>query len=405
MAWALLLTIGLSAAAGAETAGFRNVYRLDAEYELDRFMGDFPWEWRDPFWDAANAFRITGGSLNIRHFYIRQNLKARFPLAEDRAWFRFSYDKHLGLERDDAGAQLELEGRPAGDFYLSLVGEPTFHKADTDIGAALRWGPSEGRGVKFIYLWQDFDANYAYHNKSTSEGEETYYRRFPQEARLAGVWTGDVLSARLEGRLARPWEREELILTIPAAQRVVRGASSEAAGELRGRIAPWGWAAEGEAWRERESAASSPADGNDGQTHRERYQSRFSAERALSTFWRARAGLGFVRQRGVTRVTDQPALMDGYRLHDRLWFFSLFRTAGRWEWEGQYLYDRQTRALRTGSSNETASRSDNRLKLAALARLSDGIGFRFITTWELDATESERPGGFDGGTIQFQTVF
>ncbi|MGQ0644441.1 MAG: hypothetical protein ACT4O3_03000, partial [Elusimicrobiota bacterium] len=124
----LIFTAALAAAGPARPQGpvFADLHDLDAEYELDRLMNRFPWEWRGRFWAAPTGFRITGGSLNIRHLYIRQEAKIRFPLTHDKFAFRFRYEKKQGLERDDVKAELEFETRPWPGWFLSLVGEPAF---------------------------------------------------------------------------------------------------------------------------------------------------------------------------------------------------------------------------------------------------------------------------------------
>jgi hypothetical protein len=375
---------------------------------MDRFMGDLPWDWRDRFRSTASGFFITGGSLNIRHLYIRQDMKVRFPLVENRFWLRFRYSRHQGLERDDEEPSLEFEAKPWDRWYVSLVGQPAFHKAESDAGVAVRFGDEEGRSLRATYLWPNFDANYAYHNRSVNEGFERFYNRFPQEARLAGSWIQAPWSLHAAGRWARAWDLEHRDFAPSAERYGLKASGSEGVLDLRRETRIGIVAAEAETWRARESISYEPArPAQDRAESLERNAARVSLERAAGSRSRIRAGAGFVHSRGGIRHPLDPPSDRAYRVLDRLAFAVLTRPwTPRLFWDAGYIYDRQWRERKSGgSSTDAGSRSQNRglwgLRYDFAARGS----FRVVTAWELDAAEAERFASFDGGTLQLLAVF
>jgi hypothetical protein len=347
------------------------------------------------------------GSLNIRHFYVEQRLKARFPVAPDRFWFRFRHLRHQGLERDDQRAEVEFEYSPRPLWYVSLMGDTMFHKSEASAGLALRWGPSEGRSVKLAYLWPDFDTNYSFGNRSVNEGFESYYRRFPQEARLSAVWTGPPWSARLEGRHVRNWERERREFSAPGERTVSRGGDFEALLDLRWRRGPWTWAVEGEAWRSKESIAFEPSrPAEDRSLLHERGLFRVAAQRRLGPALALRAGAAGAGLRGRLGHALDPSRDQGYRIRDRIFSVGITRVLrGGLKLDGEYLYDRQFWKTGAGPSEVGDDRSHNRGKLALQHDFANGSSFRLIGAAELDQGEAERFFSFDGATAQFQTAF
>jgi hypothetical protein len=384
---------------------YRNAFKLDAEYEMDRFMGDLPWDWRDRFAAAPTGFQVTGGSLNIRHIVLDQRLKVRFPFSERWA-FRFRHDRRLGLERQDVETQVEFEYGPRRNLFFSLIGEPTFHKSDALAGFAARWGLEEGRSVKFAYLWPGFDANYAFENQSVNEGYEEFYRRAPQEARLSAAWIAGPGSLLLEARRRRPSElaRRDFPGTTQA---VTREESSEARLDARWRRGEWTAALEGEVWNAREEALTEPAAASDAEVVAERSAARLSLERTLGAAWRARIGGGDARLRGGRRQLSAPGADEYYRLHDRPWFLLVYHSfSPRFSMDGGFLYDRQTiSSLETGQVPVVEPRSQSRAKVALQRDFENGASIRAAAAVELDLNQEETFASFDGATIQFQTTF
>lgn len=389
----------------AQDPSFRNVYKLDAEYELDRFMGDFDWKARDDFAGSPTAYRATGGSLNIRHLYVRQDLKARFPLLQDRLWFRFGYERLEGLERDETRVPLEFEYSPFRKWFFSFIGEPAFHKSDTSAGAAARWGGAEGRSIKFTYLWPGFDANYAFRNTSVNEGFQEFYRRYPQEARLKAAWIKGPVSLLAEGRLARPWELDHRDLLSPPSSHIRRGAAAEAVLDFRWKRGVWVWSVEGETWKERESIAFEPAaPARDRQVRQERSSARLSIERSLGPRWRVRGGGGPVHSRGRLRHPSLTSADEGYKMLDRLAYLTAYYSRSpRSEWELGHVYDLQRFEVREPGGAGSGRRSHNRGRIGFRWTFNERAWLRLIGALELDRNQSERFGSFDGGTVQFQT--
>lgn len=403
---ALVLLLSLPPAAGAaDPPIFRNIHALDAEYELDRRMGEFPDDARDAFHSAETAFRITGGSLNIRHLVLSEDLKARFSLVDGRLWLRFNHRRRLGLERDDREGEVELEWSPARRWFLSFLGEPAFDKSETSAGFAARWGVSEGRSVKLTYLWPGFDSNYAFSNPSINEGFTRFYRRTPQEARLAAHWTGETLSAHAEGRLRRGWEADFRDL-LTGEQYIDEGAKAEALLDLRWRRNAWTWGLEGEAWRERLARRHEPSVFlEDRSVFAEKALGRITAERRVGASWRIRAAAALAAARGATTRPADVSPEDGYNILDRIFEATAFHRSGRREWEAAFLYDRQRWETRAGVASISAPVSHNRGKLGFRYDFSERAWIKAAAAVELDRTQSETFFSFDGGTVLLQASF
>lgn len=387
---------------------YRNVFNLDAEYELDRFMQDVPWDWRDRFRSSATGVQIGGTSLNIRHFFIQQDVKLRLLIVEDRFWFRFRDARLRGLERDDRDTEVEFEYRPVSALHLSVFGEPTFDKADTDIGLAARWGRDEGRSIRFEYAWPDFDTNYSYENQSVNEGFLSFYRRFPQDARLTASWIDGPWSLWLAGSHRRPWERQTLSLTGTGAAFIEEGAEREASLDLRYRFRRWTAALEGETWLERTSLRFEPAAPvMDRSVIQERNMLRLSLERSMSDSWRLRAGGGPVLHRGRLRFPAQPASDEAYRVHDAIFYLFSYHRMGRKLWgEAGYLVDRQNVQQRLPNFADSSQRmTQTRAKFGLQHDFDGGASIRGVTAWEMDPSGAETLMSFDGGTLIFQTTF
>ncbi len=394
--------------AGAVGPDYSDIYNLDAEYELDRLMGDIPWEWRDRFRSSVSGFQGTGGSLNIRHLYSEQVFKARFPLLQDRLWFRILDKRNRGLEREEVETHLEFEYSPAPRWYLSFLGAPALHKSDVVVGAAARWGRDEGRSVRFAYLWPGFDTNYAFHNRSINEGYEEFYRRFPQEARLSAVWIRSPLSFFIEGRHRRTSELEHQEFSPPRTRFISGDGEAEAVWDVRYVAGRWAWGTEGSLWRARESLRYEPAAAALDQTLiRERSAARLTLRRTLGAGWAVRVGGGMVGSRGHLRYPGQPLSDRAYRIYDRIGYVAAdHAVTARFGVEAGYFYDRQGRkSVETGNVAIMEKNSQNRGKLAIRYDFSENASLRVISAIELDQNQSENFASFDGGTIQFQTTF
>lgn len=393
----------LAAPLGAEPL-FRNVFNLDAEYALDRLMGETPWPARDRFNAAPTAFRISGGSLNIRHLLLDQRLKLRMPIVDDKFWFRFRHQRRQGLEYDNNDAELELEAAAADDVFLSLVGAAAFHKSDTAAGFAARYGAAEDRSVKVTYLWPGFDTNYAFKNTSVNEGYREAYRRLPAEARLDAHFVTDAVSFALEGRLARAWELEREEFT-PPDRNVATGHDRAIYVDLRWRGAVWRAGLEGEHRRSGGTIAYDPARPAEDRFARAETSRLFlSIERGENTVWRAAAGPAALRGRQL--FTGGGGVNESYSMREWLGLAEARRPFNdKFSGEAAYLADWQKRRTRFGAGEDSGGKVHQRGKLAARYDFSAHAFLRVIAAIELDQSESEKFFSFDGGTVQFQTVF
>ncbi|MBK7689339.1 MAG: hypothetical protein IPJ35_10210 [Elusimicrobia bacterium] len=92
---ALLLAAG-SAWAVSPGPSFYNLYDFNAEYALDRLSNAWDPDDRADFRAVGTGLRVTGGSLNIRHLQVREDIKLRVPFGA-RWTARFRRERDLGL--------------------------------------------------------------------------------------------------------------------------------------------------------------------------------------------------------------------------------------------------------------------------------------------------------------------
>lgn len=385
---------------------FRNPNNFDGEYALDLLSNELPPDWRASYRRADSGVQIGGGSLNIRHIVLAEDIKFHMPLSGDRLAFRFRRERRAGLERDDVWNLLEFEGRVAGPWHLSLLGNPSFHKSDATIGAATAWRAGPGRYARFSYLWPRFDTNYAFRNTSVNEGYTEAFRHYPGEARFEVVWQEGGHELFLDARHGRPWELAHENFDTPPTGYVEKGDMSEVHGEARHHVDAWTWGFQADYWRAASAIAYDPArPAEDQRAVWEHHRLFLTLERAIDGKGAVRAGVGPSYMRGTLEVPAQPADDNAYRYTETLALLSyLPRWSPKWSGEATYLIDFQHAEITQGSAPASVSPIHNRMKFALRW---DGAFGSFVVAGnvELDQSDAESTLSFDGGTLQFQATF
>lgn len=395
----------IAAAAGAAGPVFHNLYDFNAEYALDLLSNAWDPEDRARHRAASTAIHLSGGSLNIRHLQVREDVKVRLPVGE-RVSARFRRERRLGLQAGEERDLLEIEGRVAGPWHAGIFGSPAFHKARASFGVAGAWRHREDRSVRLSVLWPDFDTNYAYKHTSVTEDHRVAYRAFPRDVRGEVVWRAERTGFALDGLWSRPWEREREDFAPSSARHVETGAQRRLAMDLSHRADRWIWSAEGECvWNEAAIAHVPTRPTEDRAVREKSFRAIVSLEReAGSSSLRGTAAPAFFS--GRQSFPGSPASDDSYMLRD--WIFGvshLPRWGTHWSAEASYYLDLQSGERRQGNVQTQRPRTQNRGTVALRWRGEGGGGFRLAANIELDKNESETFFSFDGGVIQFQTVF
>lgn len=383
---------------------FYNLYDFNAEYALDRLSNAWDPDERADFRSVGTGLRVTGGSLNIRHLQVREDLKLRVPFG-DRWTARFRRERDLGLSGREERSLLDIEHRFAGPWTLGVVGAPAFHKAEASLGFSTAWRRREDRFVRAAVLWPGFDTNYAYKNTSVTEDHRRAYRTFPREGRVEAVWQSDRVRFGADGRWARRWELEHEEFAPGAEKYVETGERRALSIDVSGRLGVWTAGGEWEYTRHAGQIMYEPArPGEDRAAHEESFRSIVRLERNLS--------------HAAVRLTAAPAVFRGrqtfpgssgsnefFVLRDRIVGVSyLPRFGGGWTGEAAYFIDRQTGHIRRGGGAVSRPRTQNRAMFALRWKRAPGHGFVVAANVEMDNDEAEKIFSFDGGVVQFQTV-
>lgn len=392
---------------GASLPALKNPQDYDSEYELDMlqnyFASDWIWEWLS----AENGIRITGGSLNIRHIYHDRYVKLRFPIIKNRMWFRYNHTIRQVIEDEWQFDEIEIEYSPVKNLFLSFLGDPTYHKSEIDIGWAVRYGNREDNSIQLKYLLIDYDSNYAYHNKSTNEGFERFYRDFPYEWRMKLVSAVYPVKIWIEGRHRSNWTRRDLDLVNPNNNAIRFGREYMLEGEIR-------WDRE----------VFSPSIDFFGRFTRKGISYEVPRSDGDHTRWEKRV---FVRPQVVIYFSERFELDSGCELvkHDgedvypgTAFLYKYFdnrniipfiigrlHIKGPLYGEAGYMHGTIDERKIEGNLSYRRIKRENRLRLAADFKFITGTRLKIITGWDLDREDWGKFALFDGGYIQFQTSF
>jgi len=379
----------------------------DSEYELDLLQNYFHPQWVFDWHALENGFRTTGGSLNIRHIYLVQQAKFRFPLVEERLWFRFRHEVQAFLDYDRREEAIELEYAPARRLYLSMVLEPAFHKADMDIGWAIAYGAGEGNRVRAEYYLVDFDRNYAFRRKTVNEGYEEFFARAPREYRFSWYHTSDSWNAGVAARRVTPYELTHDALTATGIDMRYTGEEWAAEADLQGSLGSWSPGLHSTARVTEESRERLPLPvAGDCRSRISRYEARPYVWLRTDGPWEYLVGFGYVDDYG-TREEPVDPLMGAYYRSQQLLPFALaaYQWAAWSVFEFGYMHASQfqTRLDHTGWLSGTGR--ENRLRVAWELVFSARMRMRCMAGIELDQEDFGRFAYFDGGSFQFQGCF
>lgn len=400
---ALLLAAG-SAWAVSPGPSFYNLYDFNAEYALDRLSNAWDPDDRADFRAVGTGLRVTGGSLNIRHLQVREDIKLRVPFGA-RWTARFRRERDLGLSGKEERSLLEIEHRLAGPWAVGVVGAPAFHKAEASLGFSTAWRRREDRFVRASILWPGFDTNYAYKNTSVTEDHRRAYRTFPREGRVEAVWQSDRLWFGLDGQWARRWELEHEDFAPGAEKYVETGERRALSMDASGRFGEWTGGGEWEYSRHAGSVVYDPArPGEDRSVSEESFRSIFHLEKHLSNA-AIRLTAAPAVFRGRQTFAGSPGLNEFFVLRDRIVGVSyLPRFGSGWSGEASYWLDSQSGRIRRGGSEDLRPRTQNRALVALRWKKAPGNCFVVAANVEMDNDEAEKIFSFDGGVVQFQTV-
>ena len=132
---------------------------FDSEYFVDLLSFSTPAVW-DDIWSAstAPAYRVNSASLDCCDLMLQQEFRFRKQLPHGLA-FKFRLFQNEEKERQDFFYQMELEKKLGRGVSVSLFGEPTYRKEDSDIGFGLAYEPVPAFKASARRTFVDFNFN------------------------------------------------------------------------------------------------------------------------------------------------------------------------------------------------------------------------------------------------------
>lgn len=184
--------------------------RKNREYELDLITQRYDREWDEIWQTSDNALRISGGSVNVRDLFFRNQLKFKLPLSArlflrgDLNFFQTiesnEISRHL-FERIDTFDKAVSKNVFAFDYSyssgqsVSLLGVPTFEKWRSDAGVGWKWAKDKLNYIGVEYWWLDFNNNHAFEKEKEFDIKEEVYSKTPREYIFyAGLNRGKIYS-------------------------------------------------------------------------------------------------------------------------------------------------------------------------------------------------------------------
>ncbi|MBD3412299.1 MAG: hypothetical protein GF397_04195 [Elusimicrobia bacterium] len=384
-----------------------NPQEYNSENELDMlqnfFHSDRIWSWLQ----AENGFRITGGSLNIRHIYHDRFMKIRYPLIARRLWFRYRHRMRERIDVQDQSNEIHIEYSPFDNWYCSLIGDPSYEKYDIDIGWSVRYGLNEAQSITLGYMLIDFDNNYAFHDASVNEGFERFYRTNPTEWRVKLVQRATPVSLWIEGLYQRTWTREYYDLNNTQNNYVLLGGRYEVEGELRYDRSPSLIFAVDflSQYRRQAQWFIVPRSSEDHLL----WEKRSFVHPKLIYRWypltEVECGLRFVINEGEDMYPAQPVDTLRFKNTNTIPFINSITPLGtHTSVELGYMYATIDEDRYENLVPRTELNIDNRIRLGIIIDFNQNTHLKIITGWDLDDEDVDRFQIFDGGFIQFQTA-
>lgn len=141
-----------------ESQNFDSSQQIDSEYESDVVAYLKPLEWDPRYFERAIAFDFTLGSLSNSIFLDQTRFKASKRIFTQTD-FRVTYFIQRDLDVDQSHLILELVHEPLPHafpgFRISVYGEPSFLKRESDVGLALLFAPSDRHEIRVFNTWVD----------------------------------------------------------------------------------------------------------------------------------------------------------------------------------------------------------------------------------------------------------
>ena len=125
-----------------EPEDFQGPHRLGSEYTSDIHSYSKPLTWESAWLASPIVFDGTVGSTSAVEFMVDSRAKAWAELIPGRLDFRFTWFDHGDQERDTRHAVLELVAWLHPKVGVSVYGEPTLNKRQSDLGGALLVRPT-----------------------------------------------------------------------------------------------------------------------------------------------------------------------------------------------------------------------------------------------------------------------
>ncbi|MFH1282832.1 MAG: hypothetical protein ABII27_04130 [bacterium] len=391
-----------------------NPYIDDSEYELDIFQNYFHPDWVFDWETAENAFRTTGGSLNMRHIYHLQEAKFRFPLVENKLWFRYRHDLEESLVFNSSEDAIELEYLPFANILTSVMMEPHFHKGDIDIGYAVAYGVEEGNRIRLEYHLIDYDKNYAFHDKSVNEGFEEYLNKGPREFKVKINNIKDMLKFSFNARYQTPGELRHIELGSTQEEYIEEFQNWKLGSELLvdSRAVSPGLRVDMEG--NYKDTAHKPAPmGADYEIKDKRYLVRpyfiINRQGKVEYF----TGCSLINLYGE-KIFHLDHSMDEYYSTKEISPFVFccyypFRGSNKHFFdpaiEFGYMHDSIFEERKLGAVFFNNTQRENRIRLAVEFVFSEHMRMKIISGWEVDGEDFDKFSIFDGGYFQFQGVF
>lgn len=196
----LLVLISFILVNPAVWAAYREPENLDREYELDLITQSYPRNW-DKYWRGRDqAWRISGGSVNVRDLLLRQEVKfklllsSRWNLGGNLNFYQtipsseiscFTFDRPDAFDQTNYKNVFAFEYKLQGKSFLSIMGAPALEKKRIDAGVGWRLAQDQLNYLSLRYWWLNFDNNHAFSKEKEFDDKEEIYSRNPREIDLS----------------------------------------------------------------------------------------------------------------------------------------------------------------------------------------------------------------------------
>ena len=209
--------------AGSAAARFQHGDAAAIDSDLDQGTGlyvdiisyEYPEEWLRLFAEADNGFLSNAGSLDLRNFYLHEDIKFTTGREPDQP-FSMSWRSHNRLDPAFTQTERELEvSWHPGRWSLSVLSDFIQSKKYMDVGAGFGFHPGSGKNLILQYWAVDYYYNYKEEEKGSRRTRDGAF------VRLAGSWSwpGWQLEWDLEENRPLTWQRPAAGLTYSHQRR------------------------------------------------------------------------------------------------------------------------------------------------------------------------------------------